>query len=672
MTFYPPSSAATPYCSPSALHHFQEESGGREYATFLGELKSGQKDLFTKETALLCQCLLAKKTCAFLAPFMRVLVVLSPTIVDHVWMLLASRVYSAVGGSGRTDVDFLRRLRVLLRQHFGADYPSARDMPSKVAVAAVHHVMSTARPTPALLVALMCDDLIAKVVSKHFSPLAFLPYLLAPWVAYNVPTIRHVLLTHTRGAKENTPDPAPVSCVLSAQMAQFNASVGGKSLEYINSLGGIPGMSSKALFILGYIMVMCRQNLSQLVDLMPYLSTSIGALWSTARGTLLQYAESHTTTNPSVPAFSEHVASICQDIGVQVIDSPDVALHDLVRSALSTPAGLVAFMTNKSVAKEVLNNIPPTWIITGLATPSVFCALLKAPDLPLVRDALVAYESMRAIFQGERNTPLTLDFLPGIACNREMYLAQSHKPAEAAELFAWGLLDLTNFLLELFGTGLPHRTLVLYIASFLVRGSLPGKTSVVCARIAARQQAHGAPANLLTIRSATRALQLEESKQQLCYKKSALQRFQCERIVQQWNEGDKTVVLRTKLRVLTALYSTLCTCGEVAPYFLLYGMKEILQSAGTWLDAAMQFGARCKQGGAIMDDETRAQHVLILNTNGYRTLAQAAKKKPESPNAMPRDQNAKRARASGAPEAEDRTAHTLSALKRPRLLHLPN
>ncbi len=79
--------------------------------------------------------------------------------------------------------------------------------------------------------------------------------------------------------------------------------------------------------------------------------------------------------------------------------------------------------------------------------------------------------------------------LSKVGLTKAMWLCQSSHPAE---VFAWSLLDWTNFLLGVLGARLTERALFINLLSFFERGSSAGKMSLVAARIAYSQQAsHG-------------------------------------------------------------------------------------------------------------------------------------------------------------------------------------
>jgi hypothetical protein len=212
-----------------------------------------------------------------------------------------------------------------------------------------------------------------------------------------------------------------------------------------------------------------------------------------------------------------------------------------------------------------------------------------------------------------------------------MWLSQASEPAE---IFAWSMLDFTDFLLDIFGTKLPERSLVIYVATFLLRGSLPGKTSIVCARIASAQRAQGPAGTLLTIRSTIKALEREECQQRMLEHTSRNKRVECERMVRQWMEGHITMLFTTKLSHLEEMLGTLGNAHEPVPYDLFRGMTTIVESARAQLHAAKKFAARIKVATENLDGETRARHIRILNTNGYRVLAEAVKQIHQPPRAI--------------------------------------
>ncbi len=127
---------------------------------------------------------------------------------------------------------------------------------------------------------------------------------------------------------------------------------------------------------------------------------------------------------------------------------------------------------------------------------------------------------------------------------------------------------------------------------------------------------------LLTIRSATRALDMEQAEKQRLENAARFELIECERMVQRWRSGDVSLASTIKLKFFEAKLEAFERRAEPVSFYLVIGLREISHSVKTKLDAATDFGALCRtQGGALGDDETRVQHARVLKTNGYYVQA---------------------------------------------------
>jgi hypothetical protein len=115
---------------------------------------------------------------------------------------------------------------------------------------------------------------------------------------------------------------------------------------------------------------------------------------------------------------------------------------------------------------------------------------------------------------------------------------------------------------------------------------------------------------------------MEQAEKQRRENAARFELIECERMVQRWRSGDDSLASTIKLKFFEAKLDALGRRAEPVSFYLVDGLRDIIRSVRTKLDAAKDYGTLCRaQGGALGDDETRVQHARVLKTNGYYVLA---------------------------------------------------
>lgn len=635
------------FISNSVLEEYHLHAGGAEYQEYHNQF---DRTSLSSATIALCGKLLDEKTSVFLRPLLPALVLLSPAVFERVWMLITSRVESLRGGSGRTDKNIIGRLAdLMLGCVDGARETTSKAFVCKRRMEELQLAMSSVRPSPQLLEKFLKDPLISETIATDLHPRIFLPLINTPWFLFNVqrPAPNSASDAKLQGAPFPDPD----------LVCEHRKLLGGEQLKLLIERGGVNNLPPKQLFMIAHIMTHLprSKNFTQLAWIMPEVALSSMTLYNEICATLGKLFTDYGNT-PYPNPRSKCAANVLRIVRTHVVDCGGLRLQEIVLTALKTPSVLVACMEDSLLANYALNNVSAVHLATSLASPNVVIKLVQNDSMLMVDAARAAYVVMRntvvarhEAIPGPVKTASTL--FHKIAWTKAEWTAQFN---HSAEIFGWSLFDWTNFMLDLFGSRLANRTLVVHIFTFVLRGASGSPGCVIAARIASKQTVHvTAPEEPVsnapfassnsagcigtqrqttsppTFREAASEIKREYAEKQMLKNRRRFEQLATATMVRMWEAKDFTVTWCAKISDIEAKLHALVNNDLPASFGMLDGMRNIIYDARRRLEAAKQYASSrtsCTKSPKKEDatsEAERIQHVQILRVNCYRKLATA-------------------------------------------------